>query len=199
VKPKNFWTVGGLLLMTVIMVSTALLGVMPTLLASQALVETKAKIDQGNISRGAFLAKLQASASNKAALAIDLAQKRALFPARLANVELMDSLNAVAANSGVEIGNLTTSTPQLFVAPASVADSARYARALQNIPPGALYVSEISVSFSGSITQLSEALNLLQSGSRYILVYRITLPESSETTPGIYALDISAQVFMLKY
>jgi hypothetical protein len=199
VKPKNFWTVGGLLLMTVIMVSTALLGVMPTLLASQALVETKAKIDQGNISRGAFLAKLQASASNKAALAIDLAQKRALFPARLANVELMDSLNTVAANSGVEISNLTTSTPQLFVAPASVADSARYARALQNIPPGALHVSEISVSFSGSITQLSEALNLLQSGSRYILVYRITLPESSETTPGIYALDISAQVFMLKY
>lgn len=197
-KPKNFWTVGGLLLMTAIIVSTALLGVAPTLIGSQALVETKAKIDQGNISRGAFLSKLQASAKDKAALAIDLAQKRALFPTRLSNVELMDSLSEVATKSGVQISNLTTSSPQLFVAPASVADSARYARALQNIPPGALYVSEISVSFSGSITQLAEALNLLQSGSRYILVYRITLPESSETTPGTYDLDVSAQVFMLK-
>lgn len=196
-KTKNLWTIAGIALMATILFSTAFLGIMPTLIQSQALLDAKVSNDQDNIARKAFLAKLQASSRDKDKLIIDLAQNRQLFPPRLANVEIMDELNAISEDTGVEVTNLSTSNPQHFVAPTAVANSAKYANALAAIPAGTLFVSEMSISLTGTLSQINAALMELRTGPRYVLVYHVVIPEKSSDTPGVYAADINTQVFML--
>ena len=193
---KEKWTIGGFALMAVMVVLTMVLGVLPPVMQATAINARTDQISQGNIERNNFLESLKKTALDKESYFIEVTNQRVLMPTKLNIVEYMDYLGADAKTSGVTLTNLSVQPPAHFVAPVSVTKSAEVAAAQARLANGALFVSELSVSASGSTAQLADFLDRVRLGKRYALVYKVNSAEG-EDPKGLMTVDLSIQLFTL--
>ena len=193
---KEKWTIGGFALMAVMVVLTMVLGVLPPVMQATAINARTDQISQGNIERNNFLESLKKTALDKESYFIEVTNQRVLMPTKLNIVEYMDYLGADAKTSGVTLTNLSVQPPAHFVAPVSVTKSAEVSAAQARLANGALFVSELSVSASGSTAQLADFLDRVRLGKRYALVYKVNSAEG-EDPKGLMTVDLSIQLFTL--
>lgn len=193
---KEKWSIGGVTFMALMVVLTLLTAVLPALMQSNDINARADQISLGNVDRTRFLEDLKKTALDKESYFIQVSQQRTLMPTQLNIVEYMDSLSEYAAASGVTLANLSVQPPSHFVAPASVVKTANIAAAQARLANRALFVSELSVSATGSAAQIANFLDTIRKGQRYALVYKVSSPEG-EAGKGEMTTDLSIQLFTL--
>lgn len=194
--PKEKWSLGGLTLMAFMVVLTLMMAILPPMLQANEINARADQITVGNIDRQRFLEDLKKTALDKESYFIQVSQQRTLMPTQLNIVEYMDALNEHAAATGVTLANLSVQPPAHFIAPASVIKTANIAAAQARVANGALFVSELSISATGSAAQLANFLDVIRKGQRYALVYKVSSPEG-EAAKGEMTADLSIQLFTL--
>jgi Tfp pilus assembly protein PilO len=195
---KNMWTIGGVLLMLSIVVTTALAGIVPTYTSAHKLDSDVVRVGLQNKALESVLGQLKKQSANQEALAISLSQKETLLPADLNAVEFMDQAKSLADSAGVKLLQLSIAPPQRFIAAAQVSRSASVTKALTAVTPGSLYTSDIAMSVSGSLQQVANFAQAIRTSKRYVLIYKVNMPDQAKTPGTASVVDLSGQIFMLK-
>ncbi len=195
---KNLWTIGGVLLMASIVLTTAFAGIVPTYTAAHKIDSDAARVTLQNQALQSVLNKLKSESANKESLAISLSQKENLLPTDLNAVEFMDLAKSLADNSGVKLLQLSIAPPQRFIGAAQVVRSASVTRALTAVAPGSLYVSDVVFSVSGSLQQVADFAQAIRTSNRYTLIFKVNMPDQASSPGSASVVDLSAQIFMLK-
>ena len=197
-KTRNLWTIGGVLLMLAIVVTTVFTGILPTYTAATQIDELAKNQEAQNILQGEFLAGLQNKSHSKEDLAIALSEKQQLMPTKLNAVEFVHGVNAIAASTGVTLRNVSVSQPRLFVAPTSVSGSSSVSGAQASVAQGHLFVANSTIEVSGSLVQLANFADQLRTAKRYAQINSVAMPDLLQTKAGAITLDLNLQIFMLK-
>lgn len=193
---KEKWTIGGLTLMAIFVMITLLSGVLPPVTQASDINAKVQQINLGNIERNRFLESLKKTALDKESYFIEVSNQRVLIPTKLNIVEYMDALDADAKVSGVTLTNLSVQPPAKFVAPVSVTNSADVTAAQARLSNGALFVSDLSVSASGTVAQIADFVDRIRLGKRFALISKINSAEG-EDPKGQMTADLSIQLFAL--
>lgn len=196
-KPKQLWTLGAFTLMVAIGLGTVALGVLPNIAQIAALENTRVQAREDNLVKLTYLADLKLKAADKAALMVALEKKRLMVPTRLSNVEFMDELKTIADDRGVFIERFSTSRPQKFIPPNPLKASTEYRSAINEIGSTQLFVSNLEITLQGKMTDIAEALIDLNTGPRYVLINRVSVPKADGLSDTIVTADFSCQLFML--
>jgi hypothetical protein len=196
-KPKQLWTLGAFTLMVAIGLGTVALGVLPNIAQIAALENTRVQAREDNLLKLTYLADLKLKAADKAALMVALEKKRLMVPTRLSNVEFMDELKTIADDRGVFIERFSTSRPQKFIPPNPLKASTEYRSAINEIGSTQLFVSNLEITLQGKMTDIAEALIDLNTGARYVLINRVSVPKADGLSDTIVTADFSCQLFML--
>lgn len=196
-KPKQIWTAGAFALMFAIGIGTVILGVLPNLSQISVLDSTRMQTREANLIKLTYLADLKLKSADKAALMSTLEKKRQMVPTRLSNVEFMDELKSIAGARNVTVEKLSTTKPQLFVAPPAVKPNHLYDLAVSELGNQSLFVSNISFSLQGKMSDIAKSLLDLNGGPRYVLVTRVVVPKAQGLGDALVTADFTAQIFTL--
>lgn len=63
---------------------------------------------------------------------------------------------------------------------------------------GSLFISDISISISGTITQIANFTELLRTSKRYTQVSSVVMPDNGQSGGNTILVDLKVQIFMLK-
>lgn len=196
-KPKQLWTLGAFTLMVAIGIGTVALGVLPNIAQIAALETTRVQAREDNLVKLTYLADLKMKAADKAALMVALEKKRQMVPTRLSNVEFMDELKTIADKRQIVIQKYSTSRPQQFIPPNPLKTNTEYRSAINEIGSNQLFVSNLSFSLQGKMRDIAQALIDLNSGSRYVLINRLSVPKADGLSDTVVTADFSCQIFTL--
>jgi hypothetical protein len=197
-KSKNLWTIGGVLLMMAILITTAFAGIIPTYTAASQVENMAAKVAAQNSVQNSLLARLRGESNNKEALALALSQQQAQIPSSLQAVEFINEVQADADAAGVQLIQVSVGQPHLFIAPASVSGNPATAAALAELSPGSLYLSDVGLSVSGTISQIASFCERVRLAKRYAQISSVSMPDLGQTTGPAVSVDLKAQIFVLK-
>ncbi len=184
--------------MIAIAVTTAFTGIIPTYTAAQQLDLMAQNVAAQNITQQSFLNGLQRQSTNREGLSIALSKKQGLIPSGLQAVEYMHEVNALAVESNVTLEQLTIGQPHsiLFAAGNNGAPNAN--QGASALSRGSLFISDISISISGTITQIANFTELLRTSKRYTQVSSVVMPDNGQSGGNTILVDLKAQIFMLK-
>jgi hypothetical protein len=196
-KPKQLWTLGAFTLMVAIALGTVALGVLPNIAQIAALENTRVQAREDNLVKLTYLADLKLKAADKAALMVALEKKRQMVPTRLSNVEFMDELKTIADHRQVVVEKFSTSRPQQFVPPNPLKANTEYRSAINEIGSNQLFVSNLSFSLQGTMSDIAQALIDLNTGARYVLINRISIPKADGLNGTVVTADFTCQIFTL--
>ncbi|WP_138315760.1 hypothetical protein [Rhodoluna limnophila] len=196
-KSKNSWTIGAGALMVVVVLATIFLGIMPTLVQVRSLDSASETVRDENVNHRQFLETLKENAADKVNLLISVTKQRLLVPNQLHIVEVMAELDGVASENSVAVQNLSVSAPQQYVAPTQSVATAEFDQAVAKLPSGSFFVSELSVSVSGTQAEISDFVEALGQASRYILISKFVIAEAVPAKGNDVTADIAAQLFTL--
>ena len=197
-KPKQLWTLGAFVLMFAIGLGTVFLGVVPQIGQIQAIEASRLQAREDNVAKLVVLADLKLKAADKSTLMAALEKKRQLVPSILGIVEVMDELRTIANQHGVTIEKLSSSQPQPFTPPAPIRPNPAYISAIAELGSNSLYVSNLTFSLKGPMSQIAGVMEDLAQGRRYVLISRVTVPKVASLSSGSVTADFTAQVFTLK-
>lgn len=192
----RWWTAGAILVMAVIVASGWFLGISPKLAEVQAADDERVGVETLNATYAQTLVKLKKLDEDLPALTQQLDELEAALPPDAQVSTLLGQLNALAAESGVELTSITAGIPERFGAaaeaaallapalapaptpapkegaPPAVADpapAAPEAAPVSPVPEGFVSVP-ISVEFTGNPGGLLAFIQKVQYGTRLFLV-----------------------------
>ena len=198
-KAKAKWTLGGVTLMAIIVVSTLLFGIIPISDSIRSLAHSTTLTQRQNLTRMHYLQILRNRAKYKDHFYASVAHQRNLMPPSLDVVELVNGLGVTASRTGVDVVSFSISLPQPFTVPASVTHTADFANAASQVPVEKLKVSTVTLGVSGSFSQIQGFLNQLDHSSRFVMVSHASIQPSatntSATKSGVMVATLSAEVF----
>ena len=188
----RWWTAGAILVMAVIVASGWFLGIAPKLAEVQAADDERVGVETLNATYEQTLIKLKKLDGDLPALTQQLDELEAALPPDAQVSTLLGQLNALAAESGVELTSITAGVPERFGAAAEAAallapaptpepqeSAAPAAAAPAPVAPEAAPVSPapegfvsvpISVEFTGNPGGLLAFIQKVQYGTRLFLV-----------------------------
>ena len=183
----RWWTAGAILVMAVIVASGWFLGISPKLAEVQAADDERVGVETLNATYAQTLVKLKKLDEDLPALTQQLDELEAALPPDAQVSTLLGQLNALAAESGVELTSITAGIPERFGAAAEAAallvpaptpepkegdDPAAVApEAVPVSPAPENFVSiPISVEFAGNPGGLLAFIQKVQYGTRLFLV-----------------------------
>ena len=183
----RWWTAGAVLVMVVIVASGWVLGIAPRLAEVQTADDERVGVETLNATYEQTLVKLKKLDEDLPALTTQLNELKAALPPDAQVSTLLGQLNALAAESGVELTSITAGIPERFGAAAKAAallapaptpepgegdDPAAVtpeAAPVSPAPEGFVSVP-ISVEFTGNPGGLLAFIQKVQYGTRLFLV-----------------------------
>jgi len=198
-KAKSAWTLGGVIVILLIVGSNLFFGLIPTAMSIQE-INAKAKASAAqNLSRMHYLNILRNRAKNKDHFYVAISKQRNEIPDSLQVVEFMNQLDTLANRYNVTVANLSVALPQGFAVPASITHTAGFASAAAALPAGKLMVAPVSLSLKGTLSQVEGFMSGLKSMPRYLLVSSMSSQPSQDATgkapAGEMIASISGQIF----
>ena len=198
-KNPRTWNYAGLILAIVIPFFALFVGVLPAIQGAQAIDQTREAVVIDNEARAALLRQYTIdSRLNKEKIALDLADLIARVPTSLNAVEFVDELRALSASTGATVSQFSAANPIAYVAPANLAATPALAEALSMFPRSGVFVSNVTLSLTGTVDQITAFVDGIRNGTRCALIYSLVIPNQIPDKAGRVTADISAQVFVLR-
>ena len=198
-KAKSMWTLGGVVLILIIVLSNLIFGIIPTAMSIQRVDAQIRTTKAQNATRMHYLTILRNRAKNKDHFYVSLSKQRSEIPSSLQVVEFMNQLDVQAQRDNVTIANLTVSLPQAFAVPASITHSGSFGAAAATLPGGQLMVAPVSISVKGNLDEIQRFLNGVESIPRYMLVSSVSAQPfqdvAGKQATGTMIASLSGQIF----
>ena len=186
----RWWTAGAVLVMALLVALGWILGIAPRLAEAQAADDERVGVETLNATYEQTLVKLKQLDEDLPALTTQLDELEAALPPDAQVSTLLGQLNALAAESGIELTSITAGVPEKFGAAAEAAaalapvppveapapeegeDAAAVAPDAETVAPAPEnFVSvPISVEFTGDPVALLAFVEKVQYGTRLFLV-----------------------------
>lgn len=183
--------------MVVLLVVGALVVVQPQLAAAGVLDEQRAALEQQSAATRDRIAHLEEQGQDLPALSDELDELRAAIPATLDSSAYIQALGRLGDATGVSITSITVGDGQAYAAPPPPADGSAAEPGIvtdARITGENFVVIPVSLSVSGSWTQVLRFLDGLQGGSRLFLVTSLSV---GTTAGGGVAAQIGGYIYAI--
>lgn len=187
---NRIWTIGGVLVIVVVLALGGLLGVKPQLDAMAASNSDREGVESLNRNYSAELARLKEQAANIDQLTAQVAELRRSVPASADLDTFVGELAALQAANGVLVTNYVPTDPAMFVPSPDIAAA---------IPASVLQDNFVAIPVAITVTGKRDAtLNFvkgLQAGDRLVLVSDVNVAAADQK--GVTTTTINGLVYVL--
>jgi len=192
---NRIWTLGAVLVIVGLLAATWFLGVSPQLAASTAADAERQGIEAQNAVNTATLASLKAQFAKIDELRTDLETSREVVPASVQQSILIGQIGDFAKSNDVEISLAAFEDPTPSI-PGSSTDP-ELSAAFGQVSPESFLVVPLSMTIDGEYNDVMNFIDDLQTGTRLVLVYEVTMAEGAAKAGADVSIAIAGQTFVL--
>ncbi len=217
---NRLWIIGSVTVMVIVLVAGWLLGVQPLLGAAAAADTERVGIEAQNAAQQAEIARLTEENKDLSSIEAEYSTLQKSIPASPNTAAFIQSLDGLAASTGVQVTGITVSDSQAYTVPASAVAAATPTDTATpspqsteapapTIPTGyipstsplitpANFVGiEVGVELKGSYQAVLSFVKGLQSGDRLVLVTGFTSTTSAED-PSQVSAHVDGLIYVIK-
>jgi len=192
---NRLWTLGAVLVIVGLLAATWFLGVSPQLAAAQLADSERAGIETQNVANQSTLTSLKAQFEKIDELRAELAESREVVPASVQQSLLIGQIGDFAKANDVKISLASFSDPEASIAGSSTDPELSAAMAL--VSPESFLVVPLSMTIHGEYTDVMNFIDDLQTGTRLVLVFEVTMPEGRAKKGETVDISIAGETFVL--
>lgn len=170
---SRVWTIGAVLVVFALLAGTWFLGVAPRLTDANDADVAREQAVTLNAAHRQTLVALQADHERMEEILAELAEARSVIPETHAQSTFLQSLDRLARETGVTVGNVTHSSIARYVVPDDA--PADFLATANELVAAGLFVQALSITAYGSDASLLNFVSALQSNQRLTHVYQAQL------------------------